>query len=126
MFDREDYYNVMLHTLRENLLVYPYHLADVFVKQYRVTPFDYYLEMLSTVLKSGKSYDNIPNFTATDAFRLTGIGRNEAIHILNKFRSKGFFQKLRKNTIREHLPTSPQPVGAIFFSMFHFDVVDSD
>lgn len=33
-------------------------------------------------------YDSIPNFSAADAFRLTGIGRNEFIDIMNKCRSK--------------------------------------
>lgn len=33
-------------------------------------------------------YDSIPNFTAADALRLTGIGRNEFIDIMNKCRSK--------------------------------------
>lgn len=33
-------------------------------------------------------YDSIPNFSAADALRLTGIGRNEFIDIMNKCRSK--------------------------------------
>jgi hypothetical protein len=33
-------------------------------------------------------YDSIPNFTAADALRLTGVGRNEFIDIMNKCRSK--------------------------------------
>ncbi|RZR93702.1 hypothetical protein BHM03_00022300 [Ensete ventricosum] len=35
-------------------------------------------------------YDSIPNFSAADALRLTGIGRNEYIDIMNKCRSKVF------------------------------------
>lgn len=33
-------------------------------------------------------YDSIPNFTAADTLRLTGVGRNEFIDIMNKCRSK--------------------------------------
>jgi hypothetical protein len=33
-------------------------------------------------------YDSIPNFTAADALRLTGVGRNEFIDIMNRCRSK--------------------------------------
>lgn len=33
-------------------------------------------------------YDSIPNFTAADVLRLTGIGRNEFIDIMNKCRAK--------------------------------------
>lgn len=33
-------------------------------------------------------YDSIPNFSAADALRITGIGRNEFIDIMNKCRSK--------------------------------------
>ncbi|RWW32271.1 hypothetical protein GW17_00003064 [Ensete ventricosum] len=36
-------------------------------------------------------YDSIPNFSAADALRLTGIGRNEYIDIMNKCRSKVFY-----------------------------------
>ena len=34
-----------------------------------------------------KSYDTIPNFTAADALRETGVGRNEFINIMNKARA---------------------------------------
>jgi hypothetical protein len=35
-------------------------------------------------------YDSIPNFSAADALRITGVGRNEFIDIMNKCRSKVF------------------------------------
>jgi len=46
--------------------------------------------MHSDVLKipAEQPYDSIPNFSAADALRLTGIGRNEFIDIMNKCRSK--------------------------------------
>lgn len=40
------------------------------------------------VFNAEQSYDRIPNFSAADALRLTGIGRNEFIDIMNKCRSK--------------------------------------
>ena len=40
------------------------------------------------VLLTEQPYDSIPNFSAADALRLTGIGRNEFIDIMNKCRSK--------------------------------------
>lgn len=40
------------------------------------------------MLFAEQPYDSIPNFSAADALRLTGIGRNEFIDIMNKCRSK--------------------------------------
>jgi hypothetical protein len=44
----------------------------------------------SNLLKSltEQPYDSIPNFSAADALRITGVGRNEFIDIMNKCRSK--------------------------------------
>lgn len=39
-------------------------------------------------ISAEQPYDSIPNFSAADALRLTGIGRNEFIDIMNKCRSK--------------------------------------
>lgn len=78
--------------------LFPYHLADVITKGLRVTSFNYYLEVISHLLKLDKSYDQLPNFTAgkfqnlfgnslpklvnflsilADILRVIGIGRNE-------------------------------------------------
>jgi len=53
-----------------------------------------------------RSYDTIPNFTAADGVRLLGIGRNEYIDIMNRFRARGWqqFIKKRKTALRELLP----------------------
>ena len=40
------------------------------------------------ILNAEQPYDRIPNFSAADALRLTGIGRNEFIDIMNKCKSK--------------------------------------
>ena len=53
-----------------------------------VSPFAYYRKMLCAHLEAEKSYDQLPNFTAADVLRLTGIGRNEYIDLLNQSRSK--------------------------------------
>jgi hypothetical protein len=40
------------------------------------------------VISAEQPYDSIPNFSAADALRITGVGRNEFIGIMNKCRSK--------------------------------------
>ena len=47
-------------------MLYPYHLSDVIVKGLRVTPFTYYINMMSDIMSQEKSYDSLPNFTAAD------------------------------------------------------------
>lgn len=52
---------------------------------------DYYCDLIVSTCFSflaENPYDSIPNFSAADALRLTGIGRNEFIDIMNKCRSK--------------------------------------
>lgn len=44
--------------------------------------------MLKDNLENERSYDQLPNFTAADVLRLTAIGRNEYIELLNQSRSK--------------------------------------
>ena len=43
--------------------LFPYHLADYVCRVLRVTPFRYYCDLLFTVMRDEKSYDQIPNFT---------------------------------------------------------------
>ncbi|XP_051124610.1 uncharacterized protein LOC127246970 isoform X2 [Andrographis paniculata] len=73
----------------------------------RVSPFKYYCDMIFEVMKNEQPYDSIPNFSAADALRLTGIGRNEFIDIMNKCRSKKIMWKLNKSIAKELLPTEP-------------------
>jgi hypothetical protein len=42
------------------------------------------------IILAEQPYDSIPNFSAADALRITGVGRNEFIDIMNKCRSKVF------------------------------------
>lgn len=78
-----------------HLNLFPYHLSDVITKGLRVTPFNYYIDVLSYMLRHDKSYDTMPNFTAADCLRLTGIGRNEYLALIGevKTNSKKFFRE---------------------------------
>ncbi|XP_021808167.1 protein FAM91A1 [Prunus avium] len=102
-----EYYEDMMRYLRKNLALFPYHLAEYVCRVMRVSPFRYYCDMIFEVMKNEQPYDSIPNFSAADALRLTGIGRNEFIDIMNKCRSKKIMWKLNKSIAKELLPTQP-------------------
>ncbi|XP_073014432.1 uncharacterized protein [Typha latifolia] len=102
-----EYYEDMMRHLRKNLALFPYHLAEYVCRVMRVSPFRYYCDMLFEVMRNEQPYDSIPNFSAADALRLTGIGRNEFIDIMNKCRSKKIMWKLNKSIAKELLPTQP-------------------
>lgn len=92
-------------------MLYPYHLSDVIVKGLRVTPFTYYINMMSDIMTQEKSYDSLPNFTAADCLRLLGIGRNQYIDLMNQCRSsKKFF---RRKPPKDLLPA--QPIETVTF-----------
>ncbi|XP_042493363.1 protein FAM91A1-like [Macadamia integrifolia] len=102
-----EYYEEMMRYLRKNLALFPYHLAEYICRVMRVSPFRYYCDMIFEVMRNEQPYDSIPNFSAADALRLTGIGRNEFIDIMNKCRSKKIMWKLNKSIAKELLPTQP-------------------
>lgn len=102
-----EYYEDMMRYLRKNLALFPYHLAEYICRVMRVSPFRYYCDMIFEVMRNEQPYDSIPNFSAADALRLTGIGRNEFIDIMNKCRSKKIMWKLNKSIAKELLPTQP-------------------
>lgn len=64
--NEKKYYEELLSYSRNNLMLYPYHLADVMIKGLRVTPFQYYISIIEWMMDNDKSYDSIPNFTAID------------------------------------------------------------
>lgn len=64
--DERRYYEDLMQYSQEHLMLYPYHLSDVIVKGLRVTPFTYYINMMSDIMTQEKSYDSLPNFTAAD------------------------------------------------------------
>ncbi|KAG4383183.1 hypothetical protein GLYMA_13G027300v4 [Glycine max] len=102
-----EYYEEMMRYLRKNLALFPYHLAEYICRVMRVSPFRYYCDMIFEVMRNEQPYDSIPNFSAADVLRLTGIGRNEFIDIMNKCRSKKIMWKLNKSIAKELLPTQP-------------------
>lgn len=106
-----EYYEEMMRYLRKNLALFPYHLAEYVCRVMRVSPFRYYCDMIFEVMKNEQPYDSIPNFSAADALRLTGIGRNEFIDIMNKCRSKKIMWKLNKSIAKELLPIQPVDFG---------------
>ncbi|XP_034480322.1 protein FAM91A1 [Drosophila innubila] len=81
------YYELLIQKNINGLGVFPYHLADIVTKGLRVTPFNYYLDVLSQLLRSDKSYDTLPNFTAADCLRVLGIGRNEYLALISDLKT---------------------------------------
>ena len=90
--------------------LFPYHLADIVTKGLRVTPFNYYLDVISHLLKNDKSYDTLPNFTAVDCLRVLGIGRNEYLAIVSDLKTNS--NKLfRKPNPLQFLPKFPNRIN---------------
>ena len=87
--------------------MFPYQFSDVIINELGILPFNFYIEMVFTIMKNEKSYDILPNFTAADVNRLLGIGRNQYIDIMNKVRSKKWTWRFNKNIIRDQLPLQP-------------------
>ncbi|KRY12961.1 Protein FAM91A1 [Trichinella patagoniensis] len=103
--NEEQYYELMLGYSRDHLMLFPYHLSDVIIKGLRVTPFQYYSDMMLDLMVQEKSYDTLPNFTAADCLRLLGIGRNRYINLMNDSRS--LKKQNRQKTVRSLLPHVP-------------------
>lgn len=77
----KQYYERLIDENIRALHLFPYHLADIVTKGLRLTPFNYYADMLVFLLNHDKNYDSLPNFTAADCLRVVGIGRNEYLSI---------------------------------------------
>lgn len=103
--DEKKYYETLVQSSIQRLMLYPYHLADMIVKGLRITPFIYYVEVVALLIELEKSYDTMPNFTAADCLRLLGIGRNEYLELVAKARSLG--RRGRSKAIRSLLPRVP-------------------
>lgn len=91
--------------------LFPYHLSDVITKGLRITPFNFYLEVLAHLLKLDKSYDTLPNFTAADILRVIGIGRNEYLFILSEMKTKSSSKLFRKPNPYQFLPKFPSRIA---------------
>ena len=86
--NEQRYYELLVDKSITCLCLFPYHLADIITKGLRVTPFNYYIDVLSYLLKNDRSYDTLPNFTAADCLRVLGIGRNEYLALVSDFKTK--------------------------------------
>mmetsp|Transcript_12378 Transcript_12378/g.31660 ORF Transcript_12378/g.31660 Transcript_12378/m.31660 type:complete len:856 (-) Transcript_12378:2026-4593(-) len=105
--DGLQYYTKLLHYSRTHLMMYPYHLSDVFVVELKTTPFTYYHTVLCDMMKAEKSYDSLPNFSAGDCLNCLGIGRNQYIDLMNSSKATGsFFSRSRKDP-KSLLPKKP-------------------
>lgn len=71
--NEQRYYELLLEKSKSSLCLFPYHLADIVTKGLRVTPFNYYIDVLCLLLKNDKSYDTLPNFTAADCKFVCGV-----------------------------------------------------
>ncbi|KAF0309276.1 Protein FAM91A1 [Amphibalanus amphitrite] len=109
--DEASYYRRLVEYSRQQLMLYPYHLADIVVKGLRLSPFEYCTSVVQLIMEQERSYDSLPNFTAADCLRLLGIGRNQYIDLMNQCRS-GLKQRIafRKKSVRPLLPAKPVPV----------------
>ncbi|CAB3408071.1 unnamed protein product [Caenorhabditis bovis] len=106
----ELYYELLMRFSESHLMLFPYHLSDIVVSGLRISPFSYYINILSEMLNQEKSYDSLPNFTAADAMRLLGIGRNQYIELMNQTRSNRKFLR-RNKTAKELLPQKPAKIN---------------
>jgi hypothetical protein len=99
-----DYYAqvVKLSTAAQQL--FPYHLFP----EVGITPFKYYIGILHQVLKKDQAFAQIPNFTAADMVRVTGIGRDEYVPLMQACKAKRILWKVnRDSAIRDQLPVEP-------------------
>uniref|UniRef100_A0A0N5CFV0 Protein FAM91A1 n=1 Tax=Strongyloides papillosus TaxID=174720 RepID=A0A0N5CFV0_STREA len=103
--NEDGYYDVVISYSQKYLMLYPYHLSNIYVSK-GITPFIYYSQMIEDTIKTERSYDSLPNFTAADVLRLFGIGRNEYMDLVYQTKSKsGIFR--RKTNIKDLLPQRP-------------------
>ncbi|KAG5678046.1 hypothetical protein PVAND_007752 [Polypedilum vanderplanki] len=109
--NEEKYYELLIDKSIGTYNLFPYHLSDVVTKGLRITPFNYYIEVLAHLLKLDKSYDTLPNFTAADILRVIGIGRNEYLTILSEMKTKSSSKLFRKPNPYHFLPKFPSRIS---------------
>jgi hypothetical protein len=88
--------------------IFPYHLGEYVCRVLRVSPFKYYKDILASNMKDDAPYDAIPNFTAADALKVVGVGRNEYIAIMQQAKSKRLLWRVNKGLVRDLLPELPK------------------
>ena len=105
-FEFMNFYRDLIRFLRVKLEIFPYHLCRYLNF---TSPFDYYIEMLCDLLRTQKTYDTLPTFTAADILRIIGIHRNSYSDLLHKCKEKGWVSKISR-AIRGMLPKIPLSV----------------
>ena len=93
------------------LQIFPYHLGEYICRILRVTPFKYYKDILASNMRDDAPYDAIPNFTAADALKVVGVGRNEYIDIMQRAKSKKLLWRVNKGLVRDFLPDLPKQLN---------------
>ncbi|OHT01424.1 hypothetical protein TRFO_31741 [Tritrichomonas foetus] len=108
----KEYYQKLIEYGIDNFLVFPYHLISELQKFNPAVPFNYYIDMLLMVMANDRSYQSIPNFSAADALRVTGVGRNQFIDAMNKSRAGGWSSllKSKERVLRSLLPYHPMKI----------------
>lgn len=96
--NEQRYYELLVDKSATCLCLFPYHLADIITKGLRVTPFNYYVDVLSYLLKNDRSYDTLPNFTAADCTYKSINNRIFDIFVYS-FSSTGFADEQRNLSI---------------------------
>ncbi|XP_035894750.1 protein FAM91A1 [Anopheles stephensi] len=107
--NEKKYYERLVEVNIRALHIFPYHLADVITKGLRVTPFNYYTDMIAFLQTHDKNYDALPNFTAADCLRVLGIGRNEYLSISSDLKSSSPRSFFKKNPFH-FLPKFPRTI----------------
>jgi len=108
--DERSYYETLLSEFRMLNRIFPYHLGEYICRVLRVSPFRYYKDILANSMKEDNPYDSIPNFTAADALKVVGVGRNEYIAIMQQAKSKRLMWRVNKGLVRDLLPERPRSV----------------
>ena len=126
--DEKAYYQEVVRSSMDALMLYPYHLSDVVMQGLQVSPFSYYRDMLLSLMRKDESYDMLQNFTAADVHRLLGIGRNEYINIMNTSRSNRSFAlfKKKENQLESLVPSQAVEIPLKPWWLVHLGYVSEE
>lgn len=103
-----EYYEALLSFYHSRKRIFPYHVAGYICRVLRITPFRYYSDILADAMREDLPYDAVPNFTAADAVRVVGVGRNEYIAIMVQAKSKKLLWRMNKGIVKDLLPSEPK------------------
>ncbi|ORC85899.1 uncharacterized protein TM35_000322140 [Trypanosoma theileri] len=117
------YYEIMISHLHEKLQLYPYLHIRKIVYYTKETPLSYYTSMVADLLKTERSYDTLPNFTAVDILNCIGIGRNQYLELTKEVRSKLRWH-INRQYVNTHLPSEMLPSVPLppFWNIFAVEV----